>query len=149
MRLSMTSPLSSGRRDVRPGPDRWDRGLRTSPTPPRAHIGPVPHVPMRKRYSGMASTGLDLPGGPAPPRVGARPLWACLSNWPRGPDPLFLQDGVQRRHTLPRWQLQGRPCHVLVAEGPPRDASPTTALNAGRWAGCAQVKAWSAQLTPR
>jgi hypothetical protein len=34
-RLSVTSPLSSGRRDVRPGPNSWDRGLRTSPPLPR------------------------------------------------------------------------------------------------------------------
>jgi hypothetical protein len=61
----------------------------------------------------------------------------------------FLRDGVRRRHVLPRWQLQGRPCHVPMAEGSPRDASPTTALNAGRWAGYAQIKAWSTQVTPR
>jgi hypothetical protein len=43
----------------------------------------------------------------------------------------------------------GRPCHVPMAEGPLQDTSPTTALNAGWWTVRTQVKAWSAQLTPR
>jgi hypothetical protein len=52
----------------------------------------------------MASTGLDPQGVRAPPRVGAKPLWAYLSNWPRGPGPpYFLQEGVRRRHVPPRW----------------------------------------------
>jgi hypothetical protein len=72
---------------VRSGPGSWDRGLRTSLL--SSYRSGAPHVPMRARYLGMASTGPDPPGGPAPPRVGARPLWACLSSWPRGPNPLF------------------------------------------------------------
>jgi hypothetical protein len=41
-------------------------------------------------------------------------------------------------------QLLGQPCHVPVAEGLPWGVSPTTALNAGRWAERAQVKVWPA-----
>jgi hypothetical protein len=146
--FSKPTPLSSGRRDVWSGPGSWDRGLRTSPL--SSYRSGAPHVPMRARYLGMASTGPDPPGGPAPPRVAARPLWAYLSSWPRGPGPpYFLREGVLRLHVPPRWRIQGRPCHVPVADGPPRDASPTTALNVSRWAVRAQVKAWSAQLTPR
>jgi hypothetical protein len=84
-RLSVTSPLSSGRWDVRPGPDSWDCGLRTSP---RAHIGPAPprahenkvlgdglHSPGPLRGSGAATCGsqapmgqsLQLASGPGPP----------------------------------------------------------------------------------
>jgi hypothetical protein len=35
----------------------------------------------------------------------------------------FLREGVRRRHVPSRWRLQGRPCHVPLAGGPPRDAS--------------------------
>jgi hypothetical protein len=146
-RLSVTSPLSSGRRDIRLGSDSWDCGLRTSP---RVHIGPAPP---RAHQDKVLGDGLHRPG---PPRGSGADM--CESQTPMGLSlqlasgartPLFLRDRVRRRHVPLRWQLQGRLCHVPLAEGPPRDASPTTALNAGRWAGCARVKAWSAQLTPR
>jgi hypothetical protein len=146
--FSKPTPLSSGRWGVRSGPGSWDRGLRTFPL--SSYRSGTPHMPMRARHLGMASAGPDPPGGPAPPRVGASPLWACLSSWPRGPGPpYFLREGVRCRHVPPRWRLLDRPCHVPVAESPLRDVGPTTALNADRWAARTQVKAWSTQLTPR
>jgi hypothetical protein len=147
MRLSVTSPLSSRRWDVRSGPNSWDRGLQTSA---QAHIG---LAPLRAHEDKVLRDGLHRPGpyrGSGAATCGSQtPMGLSLQLASGARTPLFLRDGVRRRHVLPRWQLQGRPCHVPMAEGPPRDASPTTALNAGRWAGCAQVKAWSAQLTPR
>jgi hypothetical protein len=50
-----------------------------------------------------------------------------------GPDLPFPREGVQYRHVPPRRRQPGQPCHVPMAEGLLWDASPTTALNAGRW----------------
>jgi hypothetical protein len=61
-----------------------------------------------------------------------------------GPDLPFPREGVRCRHVPPRRRLQGQPYHVPVAEGSLWDTSPTTALNTGRWAVCAQDRAWPA-----
>jgi hypothetical protein len=87
----------------------------------------------------MASTGPDPPGGPVPPRVGARPLWAYPSGQASGArtslSPRKGSGAVTCRLKLPRRRLQGQPFHVPAAEGLPLGASPTTTLNAGWWAG--------------
>jgi hypothetical protein len=107
----------------------WQLGPWSLDLPLSSYRSGAPHVPMRARYLGMASTGPDPLGGPAPPRVGGRPLWACLSSWPRGPGPpLFPPGRGPAPHVPPRCRLQGRPCHVPVADGPPRDASPSQSM---------------------
>jgi hypothetical protein len=98
-RLSVTSPLSYGRRGVRP--DSWDHGLRTSS---RAHIGPAPP---RAHEDSMLRNGLHRPG---PPRrscaamCGSQTLLG-LSIWIGlgGPDLPSPPEGVRYRHVPSRW----------------------------------------------
>jgi hypothetical protein len=63
--------------------------------------------------------------------------------------------GVRCRHVLPPRQEWDWPCHVLMAEGPSRDSSPTTAFNAVGGLGvpkskvCLPLTHGPGRLTPR
>jgi hypothetical protein len=78
---------------------------------------------------GQTSTGLTAPTGL------------------EGPGPPSPWEGVRWCYVPPPRQERDWPCHVPVAEGPSRDSSPTTTLNAVGGLGAPKSKVWPATDT--